>query len=240
MDAKQESKQSESTSATATAERNDRTADQGANRSASGSTGASRTANANASAAANSRGDRQQSGQENRMARRDAYSPMSPFGLLQRFLLDDIAGLSLFDGSGSRSGRPRPGQETTDVTTWTPRIDVVQRDNELVVRADLPGVTPDDVTVELTDDAIIISGERQQERVDDSNGVYRVERMYGAFFREIPLPEGALVDQGKATFRDGVLEITVPAPPDQSRGRRLKIDASRETRDQREPQTARR
>ena len=107
---------------------------------------------------------------------------------------------------------------------WAPRVDVVQRGNELVVRADLPGMRPDDVTVEISDDAITISGERQEERSEENNGVYRYERTYGSFFREIPLPEGAMVDGAKANFKDGVLEITVPAPPEQvSRGRRLEI-----------------
>jgi HSP20 family protein len=104
----------------------------------------------------------------------------------------------------------------------------VQRGNELVVRADLPGVKPDDVTVEIGDDTITISGERQQEHKQESGGVYRFERTYGSFFREIPLPEGALVDRAKASFKDGVLEVTVPAPPEQvSRGRRLEISQGR-------------
>lgn len=101
---------------------------------------------------------------------------------------------------------------------------MVQRGNELVIRADLPGLNADDVTVEISDDTITISGERQEERADQNNGVYRYERAYGAFFREIPLPEGAIADQAKASFKDGVLEIAVPAPPEQvSRGRRLEI-----------------
>jgi HSP20 family protein len=76
----------------------------------------------------------------------------------------------------------------------------------------------------VTDDAIVLSGQRKEEHVEDGGSVYRFERTYGAFFREIPLPEGAIVDQAKASFKDGVLEITVPAPPEQvSRGRRLEI-----------------
>ena len=72
--------------------------------------------------------------------------------------------------------------------------------------------------------AITISGERKQEHVEEKGSVYRFERTYGAFHREIPLPEGAIADQAKAAFKDGVLAITVPAPPEQvSRGRRLEI-----------------
>jgi len=162
--------------------------------------------------------------QDTRLTRRDRSSAfMSPFTLLQRFFRDDLAGL-LTDVRSQRGRMHQPEAAGDNVIPWAPRVDMVQRGNELVVRADLPGMSADDVTVEISDDAITISGERQEEHAEKNNGVYRYERSYGAFFREIPLPEGAMVDQAKATFKDGVLEITVPAPPEQvSRGRRLEI-----------------
>jgi HSP20 family protein len=111
-----------------------------------------------------------------------------------------------------------------NVIAWAPKVDMVQRGNELVIHADLPGLNADDVTVEISDDTITISGERQEERAEENNGVCRYERAYGTLFRQIPLPEGAMADQAKASFKDGVLEITMPAPPTQvSRGRRLEI-----------------
>jgi HSP20 family protein len=149
---------------------------------------------------------------------------MSPFTLLQRFFTDDIA--TLFNQSIARRGRvpSRVRPADRNLIFWVPTIDVVQEGSELVVRADIPGVAADDLTVEVCEGAITISGERQEGRADENGGVYRFERAYGAFFREIPLPEGAIVDQAKASFKDGVLEIRVPAPPDQvSRGRRLEI-----------------
>jgi len=170
----------------------------------------------------------QRGGESNRMARRGASPLIGPFALLQRILTDDIA--SFFgEQRGGRLGRPQGrSSETGDALAWTPKIDVVQRDNNLVIRADLPGVTPDDVTVEIAEDAIIISGQRREEHVEEEGGVYRLERTFGAFYREIPLPEGAIPDQATATFRDGVLEITMPAPPEQvSRGRRLEIQQDR-------------
>ena len=76
----------------------------------------------------------------------------------------------------------------------------------------------------MTSRLITIQGERRREHEDERAGVYRSERSYGSFQRAIALPEGAITDQAKATFRDGVLEITMPAPPDQvTRGRRLEI-----------------
>jgi HSP20 family protein len=158
------------------------------------------------------------------MARRDAFPFASPFALLQRFFNDDLVNL-IDDLGGRRSLAPAMRSQTA--IGWMPKIDVMQRNNELIVRADLPGVNPDDVTVEISDDAITISGERKQEHLEENGSVYRFERTYGTFYREIPLPEGAISNQAKAAFKDGVLEITVPAPPEQvSRGRRLEISRS--------------
>ena len=93
----------------------------------------------------------------------------------------------------------------------------------------IPNLWPDDVKVDVTEDAITIHGERRQEQESERGGVYRSERSYGSFYRQIPLPEGAMTDQAKASFKDGVLEITMPAPPDQvTRGRRLEIKESSE------------
>jgi HSP20 family protein len=105
-----------------------------------------------------------------------------------------------------------------------PDVDVFQRGNELVVRADLPGLKKDDVTVDVTEDSVSIQGERRREHEEERKGVYRAERSYGSFSRVIPLPEGTITDQAKATFENGVLEITMPTPPEQvTRGRRLEI-----------------
>jgi HSP20 family protein len=165
-----------------------------------------------------------QTGQNNRLARADLFSGfMSPFTLLQRFFSDDVGGV-FEQFVGHRGGMLKARGSDRDVTSWVPKVDVVQRGNELVVRADLPGVKPDDLTVEISDDAITISGERQDAHAEERGDIYRFERTYGLFLREIPLPEGAMVDQAKASFKGGVLEITVPAPAEQvSRGRRLEI-----------------
>jgi HSP20 family protein len=173
-------------------------------------------------------GRQDQGRQENRMARRDQALLLSPFSLLQRFFNDDVLGAFDIFGTSRSSlasqNRPEAKSQSSAMTLWAPAVDVIQRGNELVIRADLPGVNADDVVVEVSDDAITISGERAQEQEEERGGVYRFERSYGAFTRVIPLPEGAMVDQAKANFKNGVLEITVPAPPDQvSRGRRLEI-----------------
>ena len=163
-----------------------------------------------------------QAREENRITRRatDAGFGMSPFRGLQRFA-DEVDRLfEDFGLSHRRFGSPVWGSTLTEA--WAPSIEVFQKNNELTVRADLPGTKREDVALEITDDALTIRGERRRERDEEREGYYRSERRYGIFSRVIPLPEGAITEQAKATFRDGVVEITMPAPP-ASKGRRLEI-----------------
>jgi HSP20 family protein len=101
---------------------------------------------------------------------------------------------------------------------------VFQRVTDLVVRADLPGLSKDDVEVEVNEDSITIRGERRHEREEERDGIYRSERSYGSFSRVVPLPEGTITDSASATFKDGVLEIVLQAPGREvKRGRRIEI-----------------
>lgn len=111
-------------------------------------------------------------------------------------------------------------------TLWSPRIDVQQRNDAVVVRADLPGVRKEDVQVEVEDDALIISGQRREEREEggDDQGYRLVERSYGSFYRSVPLPQGANPDEIEATMRDGVLTVTLPVP-EAARPRRITIQS---------------
>lgn len=95
--------------------------------------------------------------------------------------------------------------------SWAPQVEVLERDNELMIRADLPGMTKDDVKVEIADNAVVIRGERKSEREENEKGYYRSERSYGSFYRRIPLPSGVNAEEANADFRKGVLEITMPA-----------------------------
>jgi HSP20 family protein len=157
-----------------------------------------------------------------------------PVSLIERFA-DEMD--RMFDDFGiGRSRVPRWGSNWltsrgAEMDLWSPSVEIFQRNSELVVRADLPGLSKDDVKVDVTDEAITIHGERRREHEDERAGVYRSERSYGSFHRVIALPEGAITDQAKATFRDGVLEVTIPAPPEQvTRGRRLEITEGMSTK----------
>jgi len=142
----------------------------------------------------------------------------SPMRTLQR-MADEMDRMWEDFGFGHRPPSPL-SRESADF--WAPQIDAYQKNDELTIRADLPGLKREDVSVEINDDSVTIQGERKRETEHEHEGVYRSERSYGSFYRVVPLPEGAIAEQAKATFRDGVLEITMPAPP-ASRGRKLEI-----------------
>jgi HSP20 family protein len=96
--------------------------------------------------------------------------------------------------------------------TWSPDIDVFEKDNHLITRIDLPGLKKEEVKVEVTDGYLAISGERKTEKEEKKENEYRCERAYGTFYRAVPLPPGVKFEDVKATFTDGVLEVAVPVP----------------------------
>jgi HSP20 family protein len=125
-----------------------------------------------------------------------------PFALLRHMTTD-------FDRRWNAPFRAFASQEPFE---WSPMIDVFERDKRLVTRVDLPGLKKEDVKVEVADGNLTISGERKREFEDTRENMYRCEREYGSFFRTVPLPDGAKVDDVKATFTDGVLEVSIPLP----------------------------
>jgi HSP20 family protein len=96
--------------------------------------------------------------------------------------------------------------------TWSPRIEMMERDGNLVIRAELPGMSKDDVKVEVTDEAVTIQGERKEEKKEEAKGYHYSECRYGSFFRSLPLPEGSDPSKATAEFRNGVLEVVMPGP----------------------------
>jgi HSP20 family protein len=103
-----------------------------------------------------------------------------------------------------------PTEETLSVTGWTPSCDVYETDNEIVIKAELPGVKKEDAKVGIQDGLLTISGERKFEEETKKENYLRVERSYGSFTRSFTLP--TRVDQEKvlAEFKDGLLQVTLP------------------------------
>ena len=105
---------------------------------------------------------------------------------------------------------------------WAPAVDLLERDDSLVLKADLPGLSEDDVQIEVRDNVLTIAGERKAEHEEKQNGYYRVERSFGRFSRSLQLPEGVDADRIAASFAKGVLEVTIPKP-EQRKPRRIEI-----------------
>jgi HSP20 family protein len=131
----------------------------------------------------------------------------------------------LFEDFGfSNLARSLPGSDNLGPGLWSPQVEMYEREGKLVIRADLPGLNKDEVKVDLTDDAVAIEGERKREYEESKEGHYSSERTYGHFYRRIPLPKGIDVETANATFRNGVLEITMAAPEAKERkARKLEI-----------------
>ena len=95
---------------------------------------------------------------------------------------------------------------------WNPGVDIFEKDNRLFTKVDLPGLKKEDIRVEVTDGYLTITGERKREEEEKKEEFYRCEREYGTFYRAVPLPEGTKLEDVRASFADGVLEVSVPLP----------------------------
>jgi HSP20 family protein len=112
----------------------------------------------------------------------------------------------------------------SEPAAWSPEIDVFEKDNRLVTKVDLPGMKKEDVKVEVTDGHLAISGERRSEAEEKKDNFYRCEREYGSFYRAVPLPDGVKLEDVKASFSDGVLEVSIPlAAKPEAKARRVEI-----------------
>lgn len=99
-----------------------------------------------------------------------------------------------------------------DGYNWVPSVDISETDDSFEVRAELPGIAKDDLHVSVKDNLLTLSGEKRQEKVDDTQTYRRVERRYGSFQRRFTLPSEVETDDIKAEFTDGVLTLSIPKP----------------------------
>lgn len=115
--------------------------------------------------------------------------------------------------------------QSTSPQSWMPAIDVWETDSELVYAFDLPGMSEDDISIEVHDDTLTVSGERRKSTEERSDRFYRFERRYGTFARAVGLPAG--VDDAKiaASYVDGVLELRVPKP-EEAKPRRIQLGSA--------------
>jgi HSP20 family protein len=158
----------------------------------------------------------------------------NPFSLMRRMAEDmDRVLQDLTLGrttSGQNTGLTAPidrdlfsGPPTMAQTAWVPVVETFRRGDKIVVRAELPGLRKEDVNVEVDNGILVISGERSDENEEERDGFYRSERVYGQFYRAIPIPEGVNADQVEASFKDGVLELAFAVPKTPDRKTQVKI-----------------
>ena len=115
-----------------------------------------------------------------------------------------------------------PGTSGNVMRRWMPAMDLVESPDHFVLRADLPGMSEDDVSIEFEDGTLTVAGERKSEHEEREEGFHRVERSFGAFSRSLTLPQGVDADAVTASFDRGVLEIRIPKP-EQRKPRRIEI-----------------
>jgi HSP20 family protein len=150
------------------------------------------------------------------------FFTMSPITLMRRFTedIDRAFGLSASLGRNEYMNQD---------FAWVPSVEVRQSGNNLLIRADLPGLNENDIKLQCYEDALVIQGERRREETREEGGWHHSERAYGQFYRTIPLPEGAKLDEVKANFRNGVLEVVVPVPELEKKHRQIPIQTSNQS-----------
>lgn len=168
--------------------------------------------------------------QSSRVQTSGSLAGSSPFSVMRRMMEDMDRLFSSFASSserGSEQGLQRGSQRGLQPLTrglWAPQVEVFERGSNVVVRAELPGLSREDVDVEVEDDMLVIRGERHNDVEDEHDGYYRSERSYGSFYRALPLPEGVEASACNAMFKDGVLEVTLPKPAAQvSRAKKINV-----------------
>jgi HSP20 family protein len=139
--------------------------------------------------------------------------PRIPFGAMACNI--DRMFDEMFTGRSTAEGEPG----------WVPRADVHEDENAFVVQLDLPGVEKDNIKVKFGDDTLVVSGERKHESNADEKNFHRVERAYGSFTRSISVPKDVDSEKISASFKNGVLEITLPKA-DEVKAKEIEIKVS--------------
>jgi len=154
------------------------------------------------------------------MKRSELSREVAGEGSLRRFrgqmdrLFDSFFGLSPWEDSGL-SG------------SWTPDLEVADTGKEIVVKAEVPGLGPEDIDVRVTGNLLTLSGEKKEEHEEKKEGYYRSERRYGSFFRTVELPTGAKADAVTADYEKGVLTVRI-AKSEESGSKRIEIKSRKE------------
>jgi len=136
------------------------------------------------------------------LVNREKMQPVSSFDDFEKYFN------SLFRSPFSLVAGPIMGQGK--VPLLSPSMDIYDEKNDIVIKAEVPGVSKDDIDISVDKNSLTISGEKKQETKVDEKNFHRMERSYGSFSRSFRLPDGVNTDKAKAAFKDGILEIRIP------------------------------
>lgn len=142
--------------------------------------------------------------------------PWSLFDVLQRDL-DRMA--------GRRVNTTTAPDSDESIADWIPAVDVVEEETRFLLRADVPGVRPEDIDINMENGVLTVSGQRIAESTEQVQGVKRLERLSGKFYRRFSLPEAANADEISAKCAHGILEIVIPKQPE-AKARRITVKAA--------------
>jgi HSP20 family protein len=144
------------------------------------------------------------------------FEPWSLMNLLQRDF-EQLAGRRFAVASADDNGN--------SVADYVPAVDVVEESDRFILRADLPGVDPKNITINMENGALSLTGERHAEKSENANGLHRIERLSGKFYRRFSLPESADAENITAKSANGILEVAIPKKPI-LQSRRITVEAS--------------
>ena len=144
------------------------------------------------------------------------FEPWSLVNLLHQDL-DQIAGRRFGLASGDNNG--------SSVADWVPAVDIVEEKDRYVLRADVPGVKPEDIDVNMENGVLTVSGERHHESTEEAEGMRRVERVSGKFYRRFNLPDTADAEEISAKSAIGILEVRIPKQPE-VQARRITVESA--------------
>jgi HSP20 family protein len=154
------------------------------------------------------------------IVRKESPGLLHPFGVMERRFEDLFRRpFSLMDPSWW------PRLRMSEAEVLSPTVDIFEEGDDVVVKAELPGIKKEDISVDITDNTLVISGERKQEEKVEKKDYYRLERSYGSFSRTLRMPTEVKTDKAKANFKDGVLEIRVPKTEEaKQKGKKVPIE----------------
>ena len=127
--------------------------------------------------------------------------------------------------AGRRNGVAGSDDNGSSVADWVPAVDIVEEKDRYVLRADVPGVKPEDIDVNMENGVLSVSGERHRESTEEAQGTRRVERVSGKFYRRFNLPDTADAEEISARSANGILEVVIPKQPE-IQARRITVESA--------------